>query len=71
MKTYYICTDAESGEVKANSLNDALREFFASSGFPIKDRRSLRMIMGRYAPDGGFCVVHVDGDRVLQVGFIG
>ena len=68
MKTYYISTDAGSGEVEAKNLNAAIADYFDGEIKGVTNLRSLKSKFAKYAADGGWCFIEVDGERVVEIG---
>ena len=69
MKTYYIQTDAGSGEVEAKTLNAAIADYFeVETPKGVKTLRELKARFRKYAADGGWCFIEVDGERVVEIG---
>jgi hypothetical protein len=67
MKTYYIRTDAGSGEVEAKNLNAAIADYFVDG--EIKGVTNLRTLKAKFnVEDGGWCFIEVDGERVVEIG---
>ncbi len=68
MKTYYIRTDAGSGEVEAKNLNAAIADYFDGEIKGVTNLRTLKAKFKKYVEDGGWCVIEVDGERVVAIG---
>lgn len=68
MSTYYIATDAGSGEVEAKSLNAAIADYFAGEIKGVTSLRTLKEKFKKYVEEGGWCFIEVDGERVVEIG---
>ena len=68
MSTYYITTDAGSGEVEAKNLNAAIADYFDGEIKGVTDLRTLKAKFKKYVEDGGWCFIEVDGERVVEIG---
>ena len=68
MKTYHISTDAGSGEVEAKTLNAAIADYFAGEIKGVINLRTLKAKFKEYVEAGGWCIIEVDGERVVEIG---
>jgi len=69
MKSYYIQTDAGSGEVEAKSLNAAIADYFATeTPKGVKNLRELKARMKKYVADGAWCFIDENDERVVEIG---
>lgn len=57
MKTYYIRTDAGSGEVEAKNLNAAIADYFDGEIKGVTNLRTLKAKFKKYVEDGGWCFI--------------
>jgi hypothetical protein len=67
-QTYRISTDADSGDVLAPSLAAAIRRYFGGRNLQVRDVRSLHRYMAAYTPDGAWCRIERDGERLVEIG---
>lgn len=69
MKTYYIQTDAGSGEVEAKNLNAAIADYFETeTPKGVKNLRELKTRMKKYVADGAWCFIDENDERVVEIG---
>ena len=66
MKTFTIRTDAFQAKIEAKNLNAAINDAFDGEG--VTNLRSLKTKFKKYAEDGGWCFIEVNGERVVEIG---